>query len=149
LKLTGAALTTALAESASAAVPPALLGLTFRAALSFATGGAAAGALSTRALTLATGAVKTMTAKKLIHAALLVFATSFIGVAALFGAGAYWKATPGFEAKAQVGAPAPRPDDEEAKLGRVLEDRIKEDLDKLNGTWHMVACEEGGKLLAP
>ena len=36
LTLTGAALTVALAESASAAVPPALLGLTLRAALSFA-----------------------------------------------------------------------------------------------------------------
>src|SRR5262245_6876029 len=45
LTLTAAALTTALAESATAAVPPALFGVTFRAALSFATGGAAAGAL--------------------------------------------------------------------------------------------------------
>src|SRR5262249_13222193 len=30
-----------------------------------------------------------------------------------------------------------------------LEDLIKEDLKKLAGTWHMVACEEGGKVLAP
>src|SRR5262249_32863864 len=86
-------------------VPPALLGLTFRAALSFATGGAAGGALSARALTLAIGAVKTMTAKKIIHAALLVFAAGFVGIAALFGAGAYWKAKPGLEAKAQATAP--------------------------------------------
>jgi RNA polymerase sigma factor (sigma-70 family) len=101
LTLTGAALTTALAESATAAVPAALLGVTVRAALSFATSGAAAGVLSTRALALATGAVQTVTATKLIHAALLVFAA---GVAALFGAGAYWKATGGFEATAQAGA---------------------------------------------
>src|SRR5262249_35984530 len=106
LTFTGAALTTALAESATAAVPPALLGVTFHAALSFATGGTAAGALSTRALTLATATVKAMTAKKLIHAALLVFAA---GVAALFGAGAYWKATAGSEVKAQAEAPPKMP----------------------------------------
>src|SRR5262245_15153245 len=165
LTLTGAALTTALADCATAAVPPALLGVTFRAALSFATGGAAAGALSTRALTLATGAVKAMTTKKLIHAALLVFAAGVAGVAVLFGAGAYWKATPGFEAKAQEGLPPKAPWEPkgaavlekksaqdvppEEELARHQKDPIKEDLNKLEGTWHMVACEEGGKLLAP
>ena len=101
LTLTGAALTTALTDSASAAVPPALLGLTFRAALTFAAGGAAGGALSARALTLATGALKTMTAKNLIHAALLVFAAAFVGVAALSGAGA-WNTPPSREAQAHA-----------------------------------------------
>jgi RNA polymerase sigma factor (sigma-70 family) len=30
-----------------------------------------------------------------------------------------------------------------------LEDAVKEDLKQLQGTWHMVACEEGGKPFAP
>src|SRR5262249_59443679 len=40
-----------------------------------------------------------------------------------------------------------KPDEREP--ARRPEDLIKEDLNKLEGTWHMVACEEGGKLLAP
>src|SRR5262249_20261566 len=116
-------------------------------------------------LTLATGAVKTMTAKKLIHAALLVFATGFAGVAALFGAGAYWGPTPGFEAKAQVGAPPKTPREPrgaavpekksvqdavpEEELAPRLKDLIKEDVNKLEGTWHMIAAEKGGKAVDP
>jgi RNA polymerase sigma factor (sigma-70 family) len=36
---------------------------------------------------------------------------------------------------------------EEAR--RRLEEAVKEDLHKLEGTWHMVGCEEGGKAFAP
>jgi RNA polymerase sigma factor (sigma-70 family) len=32
---------------------------------------------------------------------------------------------------------------------RRQKDAVKEDLNKLQGTWHMVACEEGGKVIAP
>jgi uncharacterized protein (TIGR03067 family) len=50
----------------------------------------------------------------------------------------------------KAAAPAPRPDDAaERNPAQRLQDLIKEDLNKLEGTWHMVACEEGGKLLAP
>jgi hypothetical protein len=68
-------LTAALAESAGAAVPPALLGLTLRAALSFAAGGAA---MSARALTLAKAAVQTMNVNKLIQATLVCLTVGII-----------------------------------------------------------------------
>src|SRR5262245_27430425 len=87
LTLTGAALATALAESAGAAVPPALLGLTLRAALSFAAGGAA---MSARALTLAKAAVQTMNVNKLIQATLVCLTVGILGVG--FGVG-FWPET--------------------------------------------------------
>jgi RNA polymerase sigma factor (sigma-70 family) len=86
LTLTGAALTAALSEGATAAVPPALLGLTFRAALSFASGGAA---VSARALALAEGALQTMTATKLLQATLLFLAVGLVGIGAGFGIGSW------------------------------------------------------------
>src|SRR5262245_14821163 len=86
LTLTGAALTAALAEGAAAAVPPALLGLTFRAALSFASGGAV---VSARALTLAKGAVPIMAARELVQATLLLLAVALVGVGAGFGLGSW------------------------------------------------------------
>ena len=101
LTLTGAALTTALAESASAAVPPALLGLTLRAALSFAAGGAA---MSAPALTLAKGAVQTMNVNKLIQATLVCATVGILGVG--FGVGLWPETTASTPARQSHEAPA-------------------------------------------
>jgi RNA polymerase sigma factor (sigma-70 family) len=168
LTLTGAALTAALAEGAAAAAPPALLCLTFRSALAFAAGREV---VSARALALAKGALQTMTAKKLLHATLVLLAVGLFGAGAGVGVG-FWPGTgPGAparesrEPRGNAGTAGARPapvvtsnepeikvldrDAAERKAAERLEALIKEDLKKLEGTWHMVACEEGGKVLAP
>src|SRR5262249_28618248 len=77
LTLTAAGVGTALAENATAAVPPALLGLTLRAAVSFAAGGASGGAAaSAGALALAKGALPTMPATKWLWGAVVAAAVA-------------------------------------------------------------------------
>jgi RNA polymerase sigma factor (sigma-70 family) len=75
LALPGGGLTAALAQGAAwESVPAALLGLTLRAAVSFAGGGAVpAGAASEHALALAKGALRTMYATKLVRGTVLTF----------------------------------------------------------------------------
>ena len=69
-------LVAALAENASAAVPPALLGLTLRAAVSFAAGSAVSGsAASAHVITLAKGAIRTMTTTRLVHGIVLLLSS--------------------------------------------------------------------------
>src|SRR5262249_1890831 len=80
LALTPAGLATVLAERVTAAVPPALLGLTLRAAVSFAAGHAApGGAVSAQALTLAKGALQTMTSTKWVFVTLLILLAGSLG----------------------------------------------------------------------
>jgi RNA polymerase sigma factor (sigma-70 family) len=82
LALPSTAFAALLAESAaSGAVSPALLGLTLRAALSFAAGGATAGGIvSAHAVILAKGALETMTGKTLLHLAMMLVAVALVGV---------------------------------------------------------------------
>jgi RNA polymerase sigma factor (sigma-70 family) len=122
LTLTGAALTTALADNASAAVPPALLGLTLRAALSFAAGGAA---ISARAVTLAKGAVQTMNVNKLIQATLVCLTVGLLGVG--FGAGFWPETTTSTPARQSHEAPAKVGPAEEAAFQVVAKPEKKDD----------------------
>jgi RNA polymerase sigma-70 factor (ECF subfamily) len=81
----------ALAEKASAAVPPALSGLTLRAAVSFAAGSSVSGAAaSAHVITLARGAIRTMTATRLVHGILLLLAVGVALFGAALGIGAGW-----------------------------------------------------------
>src|SRR5262249_36231253 len=78
-----------------AAVPPALLALTYGAAVSFAAGGAvSATASSTHALALAKGVLQTMTATKLVHSIVLLLAVGVAVCGATLGAGMGRKAVP-------------------------------------------------------
>jgi RNA polymerase sigma factor (sigma-70 family) len=89
LVLPACGLVAALTESASAAVPPTLLALTHRAAVSFAAGGVSSTGASAHVVTLAKGAVKTMTATKLLHSIVLLLGVgvTLFGVALGIGAG--------------------------------------------------------------
>ncbi len=109
LALTTAALAAALAEDAAAAVPPALLGLTLRAALAFAAGGAVpGGATSAGAVTLAEGGLKTMAVTKLVLVLLVLSAAG--GLGSLFVLGGADNGPPaGGTAPGAAGAPAPPP----------------------------------------
>jgi RNA polymerase sigma factor (sigma-70 family) len=75
LALTTAGLAAMLTAEASAVVPPALLGLTLRAAVSFAAGGA----VSAGVVALAKGALQTMTATKLMLVLLVLSAVGLLG----------------------------------------------------------------------
>jgi RNA polymerase sigma factor (sigma-70 family) len=87
LALTGAGLATTLAESADAAVPPALLGPTLQAAVSFAAGGAGTGVVaSARAVALAKGALQSMSTTKPLYAIALMLALGAITCALVAGA---------------------------------------------------------------
>jgi RNA polymerase sigma factor (sigma-70 family) len=82
------ALAGALLDGTAEAVPPALLGLTLRAAVSFAAGAAGASTLtSVHAVILAKGALKTMTATKLIPVMLFIIAVGSVIFGAALGAG--------------------------------------------------------------
>jgi RNA polymerase sigma factor (sigma-70 family) len=96
LILSSAGLAALLAESAgSAAVPPALLGLTLRAAVSFGAVGASAGAgASVQAISLAKGVIQAMTAKKLAHVILPLLAAGLLGIGAALGTGAWQETGP-------------------------------------------------------
>jgi RNA polymerase sigma-70 factor (ECF subfamily) len=82
LTLTSAGVAAALATEASAAVPPALLGVTLRAAVVFAVGGA----VSAGVVTLAKAALQTMNATKLMLAMLVLSTVGVLG-GALFALG--------------------------------------------------------------
>jgi RNA polymerase sigma factor (sigma-70 family) len=90
LTLTSAGLAAALATEASAAVPPALLGLTLHATVVFMAGGA----VSAGALTLAKGALQTMTATKLMLVLLVLSTVGLLG-GGLFALGGSARKDPG------------------------------------------------------
>jgi RNA polymerase sigma factor (sigma-70 family) len=89
LTLSAGALAAALAQSAAQGhIPATLLGSTLRASVSFASGAAIpAGAASAQAVTLAKGALKTMTATKLVPVLVLLLALGAAGFAATLGHG--------------------------------------------------------------
>ncbi len=90
LAVTGAGLAAALAPGAAAAVPPALLGPTLRAAVAFAAGGAATGCVnSARTVALAKGVLRTMSAKTWTPAVVLLMAAGFAGVGVALAAGSW------------------------------------------------------------
>jgi hypothetical protein len=93
LVLPASGLVAVLAENASAAVPPALLAVTLRAAVSFAAGGAvSATAFSVHAFTLAKGAIRTMTTTRFVHGIVLLLAIGVALSGAALGIGAGWEA---------------------------------------------------------
>jgi hypothetical protein len=101
LALPAGGLVAALAESASAAVPPVLLVLTHRAAISFAAGGALSStASSAQALALAKGALRAMTTTRLVHGVVLLLAVDVALLGAALGAGVGREALLGTRAQA-------------------------------------------------
>jgi hypothetical protein len=119
LAFTAGGLVAVLAEGASAAVPPALLALTHKAAVSFAAGGAvSATASSTQALALAKGVLQTMTVTRLVHGIILLLAVGVVLFGAALGVGVGRDGVPGTKAQTTASRghggtldPATHPDD--------------------------------------
>jgi uncharacterized protein (TIGR03067 family) len=100
LTLTAGGLAAALAEGASAAVPPVLFAHTLQAAVSFAAGGTvSSAAISAQARALAKGALQTMTTTRLVHSIVLLLALGMAVIGAALGAGVGRDAVPGTRAQ--------------------------------------------------
>jgi hypothetical protein len=100
LTLTAGGLAAALAESAPAAVPPVLLALSLRAAVSFAASGSISGAASSaQAVALAKGALQTMSTTKLLHGIVLLLAVGVTVFGAALGTSVGREAVPGTRAE--------------------------------------------------
>jgi RNA polymerase sigma factor (sigma-70 family) len=126
--LSGAALSTALAGEATAAVPPALAGAALRGALTFAPGkAAAAGAVPAGAAALAEGVLHAMFRTKLLTAATAVLAVCLAGAGVGLVAHRALAQKPG-TSQAEKERPAPK-------------------RDPLQGTWIIESAEFAGKKL--
>jgi RNA polymerase sigma factor (sigma-70 family) len=139
LTLSGGGLAAALTQStAMSQVPPALLGHTLRVALSFAASKAIpAGAISGQALALAKGALQTVSTTKLVSMLVVTFVIGAVCFAAALG--------PDTGGDAKLDGPPAAKGDLPEKKGAPVEDDMKQ----LQGTWRLVAMEQGGKAVDP
>jgi RNA polymerase sigma-70 factor (ECF subfamily) len=161
--LSAAGLAAALTENgAVAGIPPALFASSLHAAVAFATGGSiVAGTASAQAVTLAKGALQTMFATRLLYGLALLCVIGMMGFGAALGFGLGGeRAGPPPAADGSVVArgeeprvPAAADSEKQVKVkipgkeDQKPEDAVKDELKRLEGTWHMVACEEGGQPL--
>jgi RNA polymerase sigma factor (sigma-70 family) len=124
---------------ASAAVPPALIGPTVKAALGVAAGQTAAGLVSAQAAALMKGTLRAMLLSKLKVVALAVVAAAVLGGGATLLTHRSDGKEPGREPKQIRGEEAGKEGEKKS------EDAAAKELKAMEGAWDVIGIEEGGR----